>query len=274
MEKKTVVAFGNKIDAETLEQIQEATQELTNDFPMLKDQILFFGERTALDKVNAINDKISESKHYIAIEKKRLGQQVEIEDYEYAPYLDQNGDDTLAYYDKRNGALIVNPNWVSESKYDAELRFESNEHASDKKIGTIYHEYGHAVDKSLENIYASLPTEKTNSIIETYREKMWQYYRENTKYDLNAKFKEKYGVDIITNDEFTNIKNEMLLADMVNNMAYAGDKPFRVSQYADASRAEFVAECFSAHYTGMNNELATKVVNLYKYTLKQLGEIK
>jgi hypothetical protein len=68
--------------------------------------------------------------------------------------------------------------------------------------------------------------------------------------------------DIRENDVKTKFEVEKLYRDAI--LKYRGDSEITLSRYGLSSVDEFVAESFSAHYTGMNNPVAEKVYDLVK----------
>lgn len=146
---------------------------------------------------------------------------------------------------------------------NAQYEYQQNFKASDKRTGTYCHEMGHAVYAlfGFECSYSNNPnaTQIYNDLQNTIK----SLYNKNLK-DISkqkTEFYERYGRKY----NHKSILDREALRDMMPDK-----KIYKVSAYGSRDIEEFVAECFSAYYTGMNNELAEQCVNAYKSAFKQV----
>ena len=90
--------------------------------------------------------------------------------------------------------------------------------------------------------------------------------------DWEQKYKELSGKDYNTNSyNYEKVQMENKVKEELEN---EGVRKYNLSEYGTTNTKEFVAECFGAYYTGMNNPLANEVVEEYKKISKELRDLK
>lgn len=277
---KTQVCFGKGYSAERVKELETATETIIKDFNGLGDYINYVGDRTNLEHY------INEQRQNMKLEAQEIRQEMERikEFYIFPSYNDDelrrlaeqhlrgkisliNKRGAYAYWQDSTKALVFMG--VMKKRAEDDYEYLTNFKSSNKVIGTYYHELGHSVDyfteNKLSNIYNKLSkennVEKFNNLVKIKNE-FYSKRNELIGQNLNPSY-EKDRREYY--DTYTYYPNAITLAKL-------GKKQFNVSKYANTNSKEFVAECFSAHYTNMNNELATQTVNLYKDVLEKLKE--
>lgn len=305
-----VCCFGKGYNKEDLHQVLEDVKTYTNEFPELKGHIELIGDRNNLEKLvnairaqqepteEAIQQRMKELKRYSLFstgnDESKLREWA-IQDLQ-SPIRLSKLSNALAYWSPSEKALIYMGKMKKRDDEDAERSYNANWHSSNKVNGTFCHEMGHAIDDAIstkyKNIMKNLEQEgKTNleKIQETYDKKRkleLEYYKfkNEVEYLSNQNYNKNYT------EQFNKTMSEKLGRPYSSN-AYGRDvydakqeteeelkkkgiKKYNVSEYATTNIKEFVAESFSACYSGMNNELANKVVKLYKDFSSKLKEFK
>lgn len=163
----------------------------------------------------------------------------------------QNSRNALAYWSPYYKRLVFTSNMKGYNDSRAEYSYNANWNASNKAIGVVYHEYGHGVDSLINKLHEDISKGVRSGKITSMADA-------KAITDMNYNFARELG------DLFRQ-----------NLTPYSADgRRYAISQYGHTNGQEFVAECFSSHYSGMNNPLATKVVELYKKHYSDLIETK
>ena len=174
-------------------------------------------------------------------------------------------------------------------KVDEEERqhnFDINWSSSNKPNHTFCHELGHAVDYAIKDQYEKIGNEFKTSNWNKYseisikyskfRQKIEELSNRNYNQEYKTKFEQKYkelsGKDYNTNSyNYEKVQMENKVKEELKN---EGVRKYNLSEYGTTNTKEFVAECFGAYYTGMNNPLANEVVEEYKKISKELRDLK
>lgn len=308
----SVVCFGKGYSKEDLKQVVEDTKTYIKDFPELKNYIKMMGDRNNLEKYyNALQDmtepteeeiqeKIAQIKKFTTyynlsgeeLEKKyrddairRLKQPLKLSKISNA----------YAYWSNSERAMIYMAKMKNTTDDNTQRNYDINWHSSNKVNGIYCHEMGHAVDYAIDNAFEKVYNKyKTNyspenvqSNIENYekgkqialeyqnfRNKIKDLYNQNFNKEyqnkFNDTFKEKTGLDYGS----TSYNREKYEAEQYarNKLKEEGIKKYNISECGNTNIKEFVAESFSAYYTGMNNPLANQVVEAYLNISKRLKE--
>ena len=307
--EKSVVCFGKGYSKEDLEQIEKDTETYVNDFPELKDEIKLMGDRNNLEKyVNALREGQTPSEENITKEMARIKEfswtlPPENELRERAirnlksPLKLTRLNNAYAYWDQSNHAMVYMGKMKKLTDEQKDYEYNNNFKSSDKRNATFCHEMGHATYSALKNYvkhnidkldkeYSKLTDlEERNKIgpkirqLEILRddfESRLSFYKnqnlnENYSKEFNEVYKQKtgldYGMSSYNRDKYEAEK------EVTQELKDKGIKKYNISKYGATNKDEFIAECFSAHYTGMNNELATNVVNLFKQYSKDVREV-
>lgn len=232
--KQAIVAFGGVFNSAELKQIENATKQLNKDFQNLKYFIEGVGDAKELNNL--------------------LGQKRFKEDEKY----------TLAYYSPSKRAIVFTNTMKHRTQEAVQQEYDSNFKASNTKAGTYCHEMGHAVWSLFGFECSYSDKSNANEIYNDLQNTIKSLYNKNLK-DISKQkieFYEKYGHRYNNKSVF----DREYLRDLMPDK-----KMYNVSEYGAKDIEEFVAECFSAHYTGMNNELANQCVNAYKTAFKAIG---
>lgn len=151
------------------------------------------------------------------------------------PYVPQgNGDASGEYADnasKKEKEIRASGNWQKQQEF-GRLKWEFQQDVADLKNQNISSEY--------ENEYVKRYNKLAGTNFESKRE-------------IEKDMARSYNYDKY---KFSNEVRESLKKE--------GIRKFNVSEYGATNSQEFCAECFSAYYTGMNNELANKFVERVK----------
>lgn len=311
LKEGAIVCFGKGYKKEDLDQIEKDLDTYTKEFPELKDTIKMMGDRNNLEKyVNAAKANTQPTEEEIAAEMKRYKKLSFISMTEsqlrakaiaslQAPTQFTKRNDAYAYWDPSHNALIYMAKMKNVTNETKQQEYRENFKSSDKGNATFCHELGHAIDTAMKKKYDSIIEQATkereasngehekfqaaqNKIFQAIRineefiTKLQEYKEENynKEYDsiVEKRYQEKYNEPM----RYTFFNNEQVTErakEIKNEMFEEGIKKYNISQYGATNIKEFTAECFSAHYTGMKNPLADKVVELYKDYQKKLGEI-
>ena len=195
---------------------------------------------------------------------------------------------------------------VTEEEKDAQYR--DNFKSSNKKNSTFCHEMGHAVDTAMEEFFKKkydelqnqIPryddrnelsnkeimairneiagkTIKLEQIRNNFKNKLAEFRSQNINKDYEQKFNDAFKKEFNTTPDDVKLDyfaRTQYKAQIENKLSNEGIKKYNISKYGATNKDEFVAECFSAHYTGMNNPLATQVVELFKNYANELRSVK
>lgn len=267
MNENCVVCFGKGYKKDQLNKIVEDTKILVNDWEDLKNYIKAIGDRNNLEKfLNAQQDikPIPEEEIQKGIQRIKLYnpnmsfdenqlRELAIKNIEASRGTIKfyNPKNTYAYWQSSSKSMIYLGKMKNVTESQREYEYNSNFHSSNKVNGTFYHEMGHAIDSMIQELHKKI---KTN--LETGG-KIYEIYDTKLKPLNEARF---------------NFNNEV--EDLYNQNYNNETKKFNISKYGNTNKAEFIAECFSAYYTGMNNPLANKVVEAFKNYYKKLKEFR
>lgn len=287
------VCFGKGYSKEILDGIEKDTQTYVNDFPELKEKIKNMGDRNNLEKyLNAVNQtkELSEQEitdmmnrlkkfGYMYDETKlreraieRLRQPIKLSNVRRA----------YAYWDNSIGAMVYMGKMKKVDEAETKRNYELNWHSGDKPNHTFCHELGHAVDYAIKDQFDKLDRTdwgKYNEVAIKYsqfRQKIEQLSNQNLNQEYKAKFNEKFkelsGKDYNTSSyDYNKVQIENRVRE---ELSKEGIRKYNLSEYGTTNTKEFVAECFGAYYTGMNNPLANQVVEEYKKISKELRDFK
>jgi hypothetical protein len=182
---------------------------------------------------------------------------------------------------------------TDEQQFNRE--FDDNFKSSGKKISVYYHEMGHGIDSMFEDVYRKKLNSinslndyqkrlEFNNIYAEFNTKKKELMKQNLNPNYGQKALEEYNRihntryqtmhDFETRSMFLNHKIYEENMEMESLIKKYGEKKYSISKYGATNSQEFVAECFAAHYTGMDNQLATDLVNLYKEYFKKLEAFK
>lgn len=291
--KDCLVSFGKKYSDDYMREIVDSTQRVVDDFPEIKGFVKAIGDRTSLEKLSSARafqqltpeniDKVA--KEYINYQKEIFNRDISMEDaVKHAKTKIQNSglslsrasSNTLAYWSPSERALVMLPKTNKENAAETQERmFEVNWHSSNKPMATYYHEFGHAIDsmmgdlKRQKRINILTPEEKDFVVkfSELYDKNINSKYNDEfvKRYNdiLGTNYQSKRDIDI-ENNRFYNREKYEASVKVKESLKNDNIKKYAVSEYGNTNQSEFIAECFSAYYTGMNNELANEVVKLIK----------
>ena len=219
----------------------------------------------------------------------------------------QRVNNAYAYWNPDEKFMIYMGKMKNVTEEEKEMAFRNNTKSSNKKNATFCHEMGHAVDTAMEDFYKKqvealekqLPSYEDGGMTQEQvmtkrneiRPKILQLERAKEKFKQNLynlrsqninkdyeqtfrnTFKKEFNVypDDMNLDGHVRDRYKKQVEDKLFN---EGIKKYNISKYGATNKDEFVAECFSAHYTGMNNPLATQVVELFKNYANELRSVK
>ena len=202
--------------------------------------------------------------------------------------LTRSGSRTLAYWSPSQRALVMLPKTAKDNADANQVSYyEQNWHSSSKPMATYFHEFGHAIDSMVSDYAKQKETELANGKasyekVSKFRTMKWEFHQElqelaqkNISSQYNEEYVKRYNKIAGTNyqdkhelDKALNRAYSRVAYDTTNEVKESlkrdGIKKYNVSEYGATNGQEFLAECFSAYYTGMNNELANKVVERVK----------
>ena len=250
----TQVCFGKGYSKESLQQIEKATETLTNEFGELKGYVKLIGDRNNLEKyLNAQKDtkKFTDSQINTEMENIRqlnIGHDIEESHLRNMALSNLRGrkielikrNNAYAYWYDTQKLMCFMGTMKKTSDVDIALEHAFNFKSSNKAISVYYHEMGHAIDHMLNKMFS---------------DKMHNALGKPETYNPLAELQRAY-----------NKQKQELIAQNYNKET----GKWNLSKYGATNDDEFVAESFGAHYTDMNNELATKCVNLIKETIEKL----
>ena len=286
----TIVCFGKGYSKDDLDQIVKDTETMTNDFPELKGYIEVMGDVTNTEKlVNALNKSAQPSEEKIQKEiehlKKYYPTSLDESTYRQRAIEKLSNTDVkfirlrnaYAYWDDSHKAMMFMPKMRDFNDTQKEYEYRVNFHSSDKRNATYCHEIGHAVDHALANLRKKIMDEKGYGFQSEISGDGWELdrkirelYSQNVNKDYNEKFDELYTQtyhEPVPSSHWMDYSKRDAIKKQLSNQ---GIKKYKVSEYGNTKISEFIAECFSAHYTGMNNPLATQVVNTMLEYAKKL----
>lgn len=298
------VAFGKGYSDEYMGEVVKASQNVANDFPDMKGFIKAIGDRNSLEKLTQARARESLTEENInkvaneIIQKQKeiFGRDISLEDAKEKAKtqilnggltLSRSGSRTLAYWSPSQRALVMLPKTAKDNADANQVSyFKQNWHSSDKPMATYYHEFGHAIDymvsdyakRKEQEIIKSGDYQKRvdfNAILWKFRQDAQELADQNLNEEYNNEYVKKYNKLAGTNFESKrdierdlartfNYEKHKISSNVVQSLKEEGIKKFNVSEYGASNSQEFCAECFSAYYTGMNNELANKFVERVK----------
>lgn len=298
------VAFGKGYSDEYMGEVVKASQNVANDFPDMKGFIKAIGDRNSLEKLTQARARESLTEENInkvaneIIQKQKdiFGRDISLEDAKEKAKtqilnggltLSRSGSRTLAYWSPSQRALVMLPKTAKDNADANQVSyFQQNWHSSDKPMGTYYHEFGHAID-SMVSDYARRKEQEIsksgdyqrkidfNAILWRFRQDAQELADQNLNEEYNNEYVKRYNKLAGTNFESKreierdlarsfNYEKHKISSSVVQSLKQEGFRKFKVSEYGATNGQEFCAECFSAYYTGMNNELANKFVERVK----------
>lgn len=294
---KSTVCFGKGYSKDVLGQIEKDTQTYVNDFPELKDKIKVMGDRNNLEKyLTAINQTKEFSEEEISDMMNKLKKfgfmyddgklrEKAIEKLR-TPVKFQSMRNAYAYWSNDRGAMVYMGKMKKVDEEERQHNFDINWSSSNKLNHTFCHELGHAVDYAIKDQYEKIGNEFKSSNWNKYseistkyskfRQKIEELSNRNYNQEYKTKFEQKYkelsGKDYNTNSyNYEKLQMENKVKEELKN---EGVRKYNLSEYGTTNTKEFVAECFGAYYTGMNNPLANEVVEEYKKISKELRDLK
>lgn len=282
MGSQCVVCFGKGYSKEDTEEIYQATVNLTNEYPDLKNYVARIGDRNNLEKflnATASQQEFTEEQINEAIEKVKsryyFGLPSEEKIREEAIKSLQNRvsftrlNNAYAYWNNSGRTMLFMGKMKKKLEGQNEYEFNINFKSSNKKISTYYHEMGHAIDYMIENMYKQKLNSMTDYNSQSELQRKWYEFQQskrdfinqnyNPENDMMKQFEKKYGRPYSYSRE-----NVELLNELERELNEKGIKKYRVSKYGATNDREFIAECYSAYFTNMNNELANSTVALYR----------
>ena len=298
------VAFGKGYSDEYMEQVVNASKQVATDFPNMNGFIKALGDRNSLEKLTQARarerltpENIDKVANEIIQEQKEIfNRDVTLEDArEKAKQqilngglsLTRSGARTLAYWSPSQKALVMLPKTAKDNADANQVHYyESNWHSSSKPMATYYHEFGHAIDSMVSSLYNSKSKEISKSgdynkslQLARIRHEFTNDIRELADQNINSQYNEEYvkrynkiagtnyeskrDLDRELNRSYNRVAYETT-SQVKESLRKDGIRKYNVSEYGATNGQEFCAECFSAYYTGMNNELANKFVERVK----------
>ena len=267
MNENCVVCFGKGYKKEQLNRIVEDTKILVNDWEDLKSYVNAMGDRNNLEKfLNAqrnvkpiteeeIERSISQIKSYnpnLTLDETYLRELAIIKIKSGRGNIKLSKDrNAYAYWSPNIKSMVYQEKMKNLSEEQREYEYNQNFKSSNKINATFYHEMGHAIDSMLKDMQTNIKStlEKSGNLYTIWETKLKPL-----------------------NQNRINFENE------IDNLYYQNynkdTNKYNISKYGNTNKAEFVAECFSAYYTGMNNPLANKVVEAFKNYYEKLKEFK
>lgn len=308
----SVVCFGKGYSKDDLKQVVEDTKTYVNEFPELKNYIRMMGDRNNLEKYyNALQDmtepteeeiqaKIAQIKKYTTYYN-LSGEELENRYRQEAisrlkqPLKLSKINNAYAYWSPSERAMVYMGKMKNTTDENTQRNYEINWHSSNKVNGIYCHEMGHAVDYAIDKTFEKVSNKyKTNytagnvqSNIDNYekykqvsieyqnfRDKINSLYNQNFNQEYQTKFNDAYREKTGTEYRSQNYNREKYETEKAikNELKEKGIKKYNLSEYGNSNIKEFVAESFSAYYTGMDNPLANQVVEAYKDISKKLKE--
>lgn len=298
------VAFGKGYSNEYMEEVVKASQNVANDFPDMKGFIKAIGDRNSLEKLtqararqNLTEENITKVANEIIQKQKEIfGRDISLEDAKEKAKnqilnsgmtLSRSGSRTLAYWSPGQRALVMLPKTAKDNADANQVSyFQQNWHSSDKPMATYYHEFGHAID-SMVSDYARRKEQEISKSGDYQRKVdfnaiLWKFRQDTQELadqNLNEEYKNEYvkrynkiagtnyqdkrELDKALNRDYSRVAYDTT-REVKESLKRDGIKKYNVSEYGATNGQEFYAECFSAYYTGMNNELANKFVERVK----------
>ena len=273
-----LVCFGKGYQDEDLDQIVKDTQVLYNEFPELKDQLTMMGDRNNLEKLyNAMQElkepteediqkmveRLKKTTTYFGISGDDLEKQYRKDAIRELkrPIKIENLRNAYAYWSQSQKAMIYLGAMKKTFAERRQLEYEMNFKSSNKKNATFTHEMGHAIDTILKNKYEDLRNKIKNKYEELRNEidAMGGTKAPENKIKEIGEVWEKYLELDRTRSQF-----ESQIRELKGENYDKENRRYNLSEYGATNINEFVAESFSAYYTGMNNPLANKVVQAFK----------
>jgi len=295
------VAFGKGYSKEYMDQIVESSKIIATDFPDMKGFIKGIGDRNSLRKLseartqlllndeNYVNDLAKsylDKNPNISMETALRKARNEIENNTLN--ISNAGGRTLAFWQPGQRCLVMLPKTANDNANENQIRyFQQNWHSSDKPMATYYHEFGHAIDSMMAHKYKKLVDRegidhetrlKLMEAKQLFTNEIENYARENYSKEYNERFlgivNKKLGTDYKSMSEFNqSYSRDKYIAstEAKETLEKENFKKYNVSEYGNTNTQEFIAECFSAYYTGMKNPLADKVVKRMMQYYNELG---
>lgn len=300
MGEKTVVCFGKGYKKEDLQEIENATKNLVNDFDDLKGFVSAMGDRTNLenylnarrqsrelteDEIKEEMEKISSYTIFYGSNPEQRLREAAIRQLKGNIKITRHND-AYAYWSPTQKMMIFMPKMRNASE-SLKRDYENNFHPTDKNISVYYHEMGHAVDSMISN---QLKKAQKMALGDRYyklheiRSKFIQQFNDLRNSNLNVNYStefakaynEKHGTSFETKRDIEksfrgnlDYWEEKEINKVLNEK---GIKKYNVSEYADTNDAEFFAECFAGHYCNAGNETCEKLFNVVKEYYNSLRE--
>ena len=220
----------------------------------------------------------------------------------------QRANNAYAYWSPSEHFMVYMGKMKKVTEEEKASQYRSNFKSSNKKNSTFCHEMGHAVDtameefykKQVENLENQLPSYEDDSIMtreqvmakrneinpkilqlertrDKFQQDLYNLRSQNINKDYETQFRNEFKetFDVYPDDmNLDYLTREQYKAQIEKKLFNDGIKKYNISKYGASNKDEFVAECFSAHYTGMNNPLATQVVELFKNYANELRSVK
>jgi len=294
------VSFGKNYSDEYMAKVVEASQTVVNDFPNMNGFIKAIGDRNSLEKLtqarareNLTEENINKvANEIIEYQKNIFGRDISLEDarekakkqiLDGGLSLSRSGNRTLAYWSPSQRALVMLPKTAKDNADANQVSYyNQNWHSSDKPMATYFHEFGHAIDSMVSNLYGEKiknndydTSVKLRTLKQEFNDEMREFERQNYNAQYESEYVERYnkiaGTNYGSKQELDRALNRYYNRDAYNtinevreSLKKDGIRKYSISEYGATNGQEFLAECFSAYYTGMDNELANKVVERFK----------
>lgn len=293
MGKQCVVCFGKGYSEEDTKEIYDATKTLITDYPELANYVARIGDRNNLEKyINAINSQktFTEEEIKAQIEKERsryyFGAPSEEELRATAIKRLQGSvsftrmNNAYAYWSNSDRMMLFMGKMKKKLEEQNEYEYQINFKSSNKKISTYYHEMGHAIDYMVDKLYK----DKIDALKGDYQAQSdvrikYDTFRRELKDLISQNFNQKFSIYALRDEfekrygyayKYGSYQDELRFETLKKELRDSGEKEYNVSRYGATNDKEFVAECYSAYYTNMNNQLANKAVKLFQDIYKYL----
>ena len=258
------VCFGKGYDQATLSQIENDAKTLVNEWEDLKTHVKMMGDKNSLEKLvkaklqskpiteEEIEKEINRIKGFFFMSSRTNLRDVAINNINsQRNFKLANVRNAYAYWQYGTRAMVYLPIMKKTTQEQKEKEYVENFKSSNKSNGTFFHEMGHAIHDMVTSMNKDL-TKKVSEATDNY---------ENFS-NITAPLKR------------ASMEFESKIIELAKKNYNKDEKRYNISSYGATNTKEFIAECFSAHYTGMNNQLADETVEEVRKYYDKLKEIR
>lgn len=260
------VCFGKGYEQATLNQIENDTKILVNEWEDLKTHVKMMGDKNNLEKFvkaklqskpiteEEIEEEVNRIKSFYFMSSKTDIRDAAIKNINSKrSFKLANVRNAYAYWQGgKTRAMVYLPIMKKTTQEQKEQEYAENFKSSNKSNGTFFHEMGHAIHDMVTSMNKDL-TEKASEMPDNRYENF---------------------VSIIKPLRQARIEFENKIIELKGKNYNKDENRYNISRYGATNSNEFIAECFSAHYTGMNNQLADETVEEVRKYYNKLKEIR